>query len=92
MAQSSFPDLDQMSLFAECLPDNLPKQGLEEILNSGNSSALGSFIREIKYPELRRELLHCGFELPEVSTKDKLLGLVWSEMILRLKAAKPALA
>lgn len=92
MAQSSFPDLDQMSLFAECLPDSLPKQGLEEILNSGNSSALGSFIREIKYKELRRELLHCGFELPEVNSKDELLGLVWSAMILRLKTAKLALA
>lgn len=92
MAQSSFPDLDQMSLFAECLPDSLPKQSLEDILNSGNSSALGSFIREIKYKELRRELLHCGFELPDVDNKDQLLGQVWSQMILRLKAAKPALA
>ena len=87
MSQTSFPDLEQMSLFAECLPDTQKKMGLEEILQSGDMSCLGSFIKEVSYKELRIELLHCNFKLPEVDTKQALLAELWSDLILQLKTA-----
>lgn len=89
--QTSFADLDQMSLFADCLPDTQPKLGLEEILASGNVSSLGSFIKEITHKELRVELLHCGFQIPEKTSKSDLIDRYWSGIILKLKANHQAL-
>lgn len=89
MEQLKLPDLDQLALFAESLPDSVQVRGLEQILADGDACELGLLLKNCDYKTLRIELAQLGYALTEyenLSDKQALVAHFWAPLLAKIKA------